>query len=160
MKSTIVPIGSPAPGFTLLATDGAPRSLGAFAGRKLVLLFYRGHWCGACRAHLAQVRDLHVMLEDAGAAVLAISSEPLAEAQAGVIEYRLPFIVLSDPDRSVIDRYGVGDPDDPEGRAIARPAIFLIDPGGIVRFAHLGEYPRDRPTLDLVLLALEAMGDA
>jgi peroxiredoxin Q/BCP len=157
MKSTVVAIGTPAPHFSLTATDGEPRSLSQFTGNKLVLIFYRGHWCGACRGHLQQVRDLHLLLQDAGASVLAISSEDVDDARAGVIEHRLPFCVLSDPDLSVIDRYGVRDPDDPEGRAISRPAIFIIDPGGIVRFAHVGEHPQDRHSLNLVLLALETI---
>ena len=48
----------------------------------------------------------------------------------------------------------------PEGRAIARPSLFVIDPRGTVRFAHVGEFPRDRPSMDLVLLALEVLDDA
>lgn len=157
MKSATVSVGSPAPGFSLLATDGEPRDLVRLRGHSLVLIFYRGHWCGACRGHLAQVRDLHLLLQDAGASVLAISSEPLEDARKGVIEHDLPFCVLSDPDLAVIDRYGVRDPDDPEGRAIARPALFIIDPAGVVRFAHVGEHPQDRHSLQLVLLALETL---
>ncbi|MGI9254716.1 MAG: peroxiredoxin family protein [Thermomicrobiales bacterium] len=157
MKSATVPIGSPAPAFTLIATDGNPRDLGQFAGAKLVLIFYRGHWCGACRGHLEQVRDLHQSLCDVGAAVLAISSETFDEARAGTEKHAIPFIVLSDPDLAVIDRYGVRDPDESEGRPISRPAIFIIDHTGIVRFAHVGEHPRDRHSLDLVLLALETI---
>lgn len=157
MKSATVAVGQAAPDFTLPSTGGGERSLGELRGSKVVLLFYRGHWCGACRAHLDVVRDTWLTLSDAGAEVLAISSEPLEAARDGVRAHRLPFTVLSDHDLAVIDRYGVRHLGEPEGRAIARPSLFVIDPAGIVRFAHVGEFPRDRPSMDLVLLALEAL---
>jgi peroxiredoxin len=121
------------------------------------VLFYRGHWCGACRAHLGALRRSYVLFEDAGAVVLPISSEPLARAREGVERDRLPFAVLADESLATIDRYGVRHDDEPEGRAIARPAVFVLDRDGVVRFAHVGEAPRDRPSHDLVLLALEAI---
>lgn len=152
-----MPVGSAAPPFSLPATDGRARSLAECRGRKVVVLFYRGHWCGACQAQMAELRRVYLSFEDAGAVVLPISAEPLAAARAGVERDRLPFAVLSDADLATIERYGVRHLDEPEGRAIARPAVFVLDREGIVRFAHVGEAPRDRPPAALVLLALEAV---
>lgn len=157
MKSGTVAVGDHAPDFTLPATDGRQRRLSECRGHKAVVLFYRGHWCGACRAHLGALRRSYVLFEDAGAVVLPISSEPLALAREGVARDRLPFAVLADESLATIDRYGVRHLDEPEGRAIARPAVFVLDRDGVVRFAHVGEAPRDRPNHDLVLLALEAI---
>ncbi len=157
MKSGAVAVGGPAPDFALPATDGRERRLADCRGRKTVVLFYRGHWCGACRAHLGALQRCHVLFEDAGAVVLPISSEPLAKARESVERDTLPFAVLADESLAVIDRYGVRHDDEPDGRAIARPAVFVIDREGIVRFAHVGQAPRDRPNHDLVLLALEAI---
>ncbi len=157
MKSSTVTVGSRAPDFVLPSTDGGERRLRDGLGSKAVVLFYRGHWCGACRAHLGSLRRSYALFEDAGALVLPISSEPLALAREGVARDRLPFAVLADESLATIDRYGVRHRDEPEGRAIARPAVFVLDRTGFVRFAHVGEAPRDRPNHDLVLLALDAI---
>lgn len=157
VKSSTVGVGTRAPDFTLPATDGRDRRLGDCLGSKAIVLFYRGHWCGACRAHLGALRRCYALFEDAGALVLPISAEPLALAREGVERDRLPFAVLADESLATIDRYGVRHLDEPEGRAIARPAVFVLDRDGVVRFAHVGEAPRDRPNHDLVLLALEAI---
>jgi peroxiredoxin len=44
MKSAVIPLGQPAPDFALPGTDDRPYSLRALLGRKVVLVFYRGHW--------------------------------------------------------------------------------------------------------------------
>lgn len=64
----------------------------------------------------------------------------------------LPFSLLSDEEGDVSRRYGVWDE---EGR-IARPAIFVIDRGGIVRYAYVGEDFADRPGDEPVFAALQA----
>jgi peroxiredoxin len=66
----------------------------------------------------------------------------------------LPFGLLSDPDGEVIKRYGVWD----EEGQIARPAIFVIDSGGVVRYAHVGEDFADRPGDEPVHEALAGKG--
>jgi peroxiredoxin len=157
VKSTAVPVGSVAPDFTLPGTDGQPHRLADHRGQPVVVLFYRGHWCGACRAQMADLRRAHLLFADAGAVVLPVSSEPLDRARDGAARDGVPFPVLSDPELRAIDRYGVRHDDEPEGRPIARPSVFVLDREGVVRFAHVGAAPRDRPPLDLVLLALESM---
>jgi peroxiredoxin len=62
----------------------------------------------------------------------------------------LPFSLLSDPDGEVSRRYGVWDD---EGQ-IARPAIFVGDREGIVRYAYVGQDFADRPGDDEVHHAL------
>jgi peroxiredoxin len=44
MKSAAVPLGQPAPDFNLAGIDGLPHTLAGLRGRKVVLVFYRGHW--------------------------------------------------------------------------------------------------------------------
>ncbi len=159
MKSTSAPVGCPGPDFILPAVDGTVRTLSAYLGTKVVIVFYRGHWCGACRQQLAELRSTVQMLEDAGAAVLAISAEPLERAREGAEVHGLGFTILSDEGLSAIDRYGVRHEGEPEagGRAIARPSIFVLDRHGVIRYAHIGQDPLDRPTIHLVLLAIEAL---
>ncbi len=67
----------------------------------------------------------------------------------------LPFLLLADVEGEVIRRYGIWDD---EGQ-IARPAIFVTDPSGIVRYAYVGEDFADRPGDELVHQALAATGE-
>lgn len=157
MKSFSVPVGSLAPDFTLPCASGGTQTLSGHRGEQVVVLFYRGHWCGSCRAQLEDVRRYAVIFQDRGAKVLAISAEPLDQSQKAVVTYGLAFDVLSDPELTVVDRYGVRHLGEPDGRAIARPSLFLVDQAGVVRFAHVGEDADDRPSMALILLALESM---
>lgn len=159
MKSLLVPIGSAAPLFSLPATDGTHHRLSDYRGSKVAIVFYRGHWCGVCRQQLGALKATVETFHDAGAAVLAISAEPLDRARASAIADDLPFTILSDESLTVVDDYGLRHDGEPEtnGAAIARPSVFVLDRDGIVRFAYIGEDPLDRPTLRVVLLALESI---
>ncbi len=90
--------------------------------------------------------------------MLAVSAEPLAVARAGAAAARLPFAVLSHPDLTVITRYGLRHDDKAEGKTIARPTTLVLDRGGVVRYAHVGQHPRDRPTVSALLLGLVSLG--
>lgn len=100
---------------------------------------------------------MHAAIGDRGAEVVAVSAEPLETAKDAAKEATLPFPVLSDAALTVIERYGLRHVDEPKGRRIAMPAVFVLDGRGIVRFAHVGEHPRDRPTIGVILLALESL---
>ena len=78
-------------------------------------------------------------------------------ARGSVTESKLPYAVLGDPDLVTIDRYGVRHVDEPMGRRIARPSVFVLDRSGLVRYLHVGEHERDRPPLAALLLALETI---
>lgn len=107
------------------------------------------------------MRDAYPSLRDAGADLLALSAEPPPTARQAVaaLPTPYPFPILSDPTLATITPWGIADPaeTDDAGRPIARPALFLLDRAGIVRFAHVGEYARDRPSLPSLLLALETI---
>lgn len=103
------------------------------------------------------MREAYGAIRDRGGEVVAVSSEPVATANAAAAEAGLPFPVLSDRSLAVIDRYGLRHVDEPKGRRISRPATIVLDRAGRVRYAHVGEHPRDRPTIGAILLALESL---
>ena len=67
------------------------------------------------------------------------------------------FIMLSDPDHSVIDRYGLFNEDAPPNRPLPIPATYVIDKEGIVRYRFVEVDYRVRPSNEDVLAALEAL---
>ena len=92
----------------------------------------------------------------AGARVVGISVDSPAQHAAMVEKLRLPFPLLSDPDRSkAIIPWGLADPHD--RRMIAIPAIVGVGPDGGETFRFTGRDFADRPTEDWVVDALKGM---
>lgn len=67
---------------------------------------------------------------------------------------RLDFTLLSDPDHTVIDRYGLLNQQDPRDRPIPHPTVFVIDREGVVRWKFIEINYKIRPTNDQVARAL------
>lgn len=65
------------------------------------------------------------------------------------------FIMLSDPDHRVIDRYGLFNPDAPPNRPLPHPATFVIDKDGVVRYRFVEVDYRVRPTNEDILEVLK-----
>jgi hypothetical protein len=63
-----------------------------------------------------------------------------------------------DPDGSLFRRLGLEDHDPAVDHSIARPAAFVVDAEGVVRYRYVSRVPEDRPTPDLLLLAVESLG--
>ncbi len=89
--------------------------------------------------------------------MIAISAEAPSAVRVPVTNAKLPYAVLGDPDLATIDRYGVRHVDEPKGRQIALPSVFVLDRAGVVRYLHVGEHERDRPSVGALILALESL---
>jgi len=79
----------------------------------------------------------------------------VAEENDGLI---LDFPFLSDPEAAVINRYGLFNQDDSQGRAIPHPTTYVIDMEGIVRWKMTEVNYRTRPENADILAALEEIG--
>lgn len=106
---------------------------------------------------MGHIRDNIREFEDRGANVVMI----LAQNTEGVKEYLAaqphPFPVLPDETREVVKAYGVYVHVNLESYNIARPAVFLVDSKGIIRYMHIGYHQADYPTAIEVLTALDGM---
>jgi peroxiredoxin Q/BCP len=99
--------GKNAPDFTLADQDGKPVSLSDFAGKKAVLLyFYPKDDTPGCTKEACGFRDEIRAFAKLGVAVLGVSPDGGASHQRFIAKYKLPFPLLSDPDRKVMKRYG------------------------------------------------------
>jgi len=78
----------------------------------------------------------------------------VAEEYDGV---QLDFTFLTDPDAAVIDRYGLFNQDDAQGRAIPHPTTYVIDMEGVVRWKMTEVNYRIRPENADILRELEAI---
>lgn len=141
-----------APDFTLLDERGEPVRLAELLGRgPILLLFYRGDWCSYCNAQLAGYALRHRELEALGAQVLAISVDGTPGAAALKTKLRFPFPVLSDPTHAVIDQYGGIEARLRQGIAIGKPATYVLDRAGAIRWSYVGEDFADRPLVEEVV---------
>jgi peroxiredoxin len=161
----IVP-GGMAPDFRLQDQDGRVHQLSQYRGKNVVLVFYRGYWCGACTTQLGQLKHL---LDDGlkqSTQILALSPDDvegarkMVERQAKEQGGPPDFPLLADSDHRVIDRYGQLNPElhknesNPEGYIVPHPAVFVIDQNGVVVWKFTDTDSRVRATNEQILEAL------
>lgn len=98
--------GEPAPDFTLMDAAGKPVSLRDYAGKDVVLYFYPKDDTPGCTKEACGFRDSWKVLSKAGVVVLGVSADNAASHKKFIAKYKLPFPLLSDPDRKVMEQYG------------------------------------------------------
>lgn len=116
--------GDAAPDFTAPDQDGNPVSLSDVSGR-VVLYFYPKDDTPGCTKEACSLRDsIEALEEDAGVTVIGVSADTVDSHAAFRDKYELPFTLLADPDKEIIEQYGV------KGRlGTAKRVTFLIDEG-------------------------------
>ncbi len=152
-----VKVGDKAPDFTLPDTDMKPRSLREFLGQKVVLAFFVGAFTSTCTKEVCAFRDSMARLTDLHTQVIGISVNDPFSNKAFAEKNRLPYPILSDYKREVIEAYGLELPDFAglKGYTVAKRSIFILDKGGIVQFVWVSENPAVEPSYDQILRALE-----
>ena len=104
MASTLE--GKKAPAFTLTDADGKTVSLSDFAGKRVIVYFYPKDDTPGCTKEACGFRDDWAALKKANAVVLGVSADSEASHQKFRGKYKLPFPLLSDPKRTVMEKYG------------------------------------------------------
>ena len=100
-------IGTKAPEFTLPDQSGELRSLGDFAGKKVVLYFYSKDNTSGCTKQACGFGELYPQFTEKGAVVIGISKDSVESHRKFAEKYSLPFVLLSDPELKAITAYDV-----------------------------------------------------
>ncbi len=125
-----IDIGSKAPEFSLPDQYGKRVNLSDYFGKSnLVVYFYPKDESYGCTKEACSFRDNYEVFKEAGAEVIGISSDDIASHQAFAANHKLPFILLSDKDKTVADKYGVGK----SLGVLPGRVTFVIDKQGNVR---------------------------
>ena len=126
--------GDKVPNFTGLDQDGKVHQLADYKGKKLVVFFYPKASTPGCTAEACDLRDNFARFQANNYALLGVSADS-AKAQAKFIEkYELPFPLLADEDKSVIQAFGVWGPKKFMGKEYdgIHRTTFVIDENGII----------------------------
>lgn len=98
--------GKKPPSFKLADQDGKMVSLDDFAGKNVIVYFYPKDDTPGCTKEACGFRDDWAQIQKLNTVVLGISSDDAASHRDFIAKYRLPFSLLSDPDRKVMAQYG------------------------------------------------------
>lgn len=127
-------IGDVAPDFETKDQNGQPLKLSDYKGRKVVLYFYPKDDTSGCTAQACDLRDNYANLRAAGYEVLGVSVDGEKSHQKFIGKYDLPFSLIADTDKQVVEAYDVWKEKSMYGRKYMGTVrtTFLIDENGII----------------------------
>ena len=99
--------GDKAPNFNADTSGGGRISLSDLAGKNVILYFYPKDDTPGCTKEACAFRDSYQKFLDAGAIVLGVSTDPVKSHDKFVKKFNLPFTLLADADKKIVEAYGV-----------------------------------------------------
>jgi len=127
-------VGTKAPEFTLPDQNGEMHSLSDYRGQKVVLYFYPKDSTPGCTKQACNFGELLPQFREKGAVVIGVSKDSVASHKKFEEKYGLPFTLLSDVERMVIEAYDVWKEKKNYGKVsmgVVR-TTYLIDEEGII----------------------------
>jgi thioredoxin-dependent peroxiredoxin len=126
--------GDKAPAFKAKDQDGNTISLADFKGKNLVLYFYPQDDTPTCTKEACNYRDNYQSLLSKGFAVVGVSFDTEKSHKKFIKKYDLPFPLVSDPDKKIIEDYGVWGEKTLFGRNYMGTlrTTFIIDKKGVI----------------------------
>ena len=98
--------GDKAPPFKAKDQSGNLVSLSDFKGKKVVLYFYPEDDTPTCTQEACNLRDNFSLLKKKGFTILGVSPQDVSSHKKFAVKFELPFPLLADPDRKIIEAYG------------------------------------------------------
>ena len=127
-------IGTKAPEFTLPDQNGKMKSLADYRGQKVILYFYSKDMTSGCTKQACAFADLYPQFLEKGAVVLGVSKDSVDSHKKFEEKNGLPFTLLSDPEKEVLQAYDVLKEKKSKGKisiGIVR-TIYLINEEGVI----------------------------
>lgn len=138
--------GDRAPDFTLSDDSGRQYSLSDFAGKTLVLYFYPKDNTPGCTRQACAFGALYGQFKALGAEVVGVSKDSSASHAKFRQKYSLPFIMLSDPDKSVHAAYGAMGEKKLYGKVtVGTIRTTYVIKNGVIVYAKAGVSPDKNP---------------
>jgi peroxiredoxin Q/BCP len=150
-------VGKPAPPLKLRDADGNEVSLADYRGQHVILYFYPKDDTPGCTKEACGFRDLWKQIQKRGAVVLGVSADSAESHRKFAAKYTLPFPLLSDPERKVMERYGAFGEKVLYGkktRGVIRSSVWIGPDGKVLK--HWARVAKAETHPAQVLEALEA----
>jgi peroxiredoxin len=175
LAKNVLPIGATAPEFTLQDHDGKSiSSSDLLAKGRLVICFVRGRWCPFCVGQLEAMNLIVPAIQQAGAALVAISPQTVRQTFFMRDQHKLRFPLLADSGNHVARQFGLTYRVPDNQQALYRsafvnlpftngdeswelpiPATYILDRDATVLYAFADEDYTERPEPADILSALE-----
>ncbi|MDO4860803.1 MAG: thioredoxin-dependent thiol peroxidase [Bacillota bacterium] len=126
--------GTKAPAFSLPDQNGQTHTLDEYRGKKLILYFYPRDNTSGCTKQACGFGDLYPQFMEKGAVVVGVSKDSVASHKKFEEKYGLPFTLLSDTEKEVLEAYDVWKEKKSGGKAtmgVVR-TTYLIDEDGVI----------------------------
>lgn len=137
-----VAVGDRAPDFMLKDQNGNDVRLSDLTDQgRVVLIFFRGKYCLACRGALRGLLPRYEDFKSSKVSVVAVGPVTSEEAKG----FELPFPVLSDLEFEATKKYGLFHEKGLLGKDVPRPATLLLDQGRVIRWMRAETDVRTRP---------------
>ena len=148
-------VGDAAPDFSLPTAGGGTVSLSDFRGREVVLFFYPMDNSPVCTAEACSFRDSFEAFRDAGAEVIGISSDSPESHRSFANRFNLPFLLVSDMDGKVRERYGV-----PRTFGLFPGRVtYVIDREGVIRHIFSSQFQPTKHVTEALTVLRTLYGD-
>lgn len=127
-------VGNTVPVFSLINQNGSKVSLSDYRGQKVIVYFYPKDHTPGCTRQACAFRDNYEEFKKNNAVVIGISKDDTKSHSSFMNDYELPFILLSDPDFTVANVFGVV----AEKSMFGKPYLgmnrstFIIDEYGVI----------------------------
>ena len=149
--------GDVAPEFTVATNGGGKISLADFRGKQVVLYFYPRDDTPGCTKEACSFRDNFAALKKKGAVVLGVSPDAVKSHDKFVEKFSLPFALLADDEKKIVNAYGVWGEKSFMGRKYlgVHRVTFLIGAEGRIRKIWPKVKPEEHVAEVLEALAVE-----
>ena len=127
--------GDKAPEFTVSTSGGGRISLADYKGKNVILYFYPKDDTPGCTKEACAFRDYFADFKKKGAVVFGVSTDPVKSHDKFVEKFKLPFTLLADEDKKIVDSYGVWGEKSFMGRKYlgTHRVTFLVGPDGKIK---------------------------
>ena len=155
---SLLAVGTKAPEFTTIDQDGKRRALSDFQGRKVILYFYPKDNTSGCTKEACAFRDHFDRFRQLNVEIVGVSIDSEKSHKSFVQKYDLPFTLLADADKSLVQAYGVWGEKSLYGKKYmgTNRVTYLIDESGQVAAV----FPKVKPDrhAEELLAMLEGKG--
>ena len=127
-------IGDKAPDILGVDSEGNQIKLSDYSGNKLILYFYPKDNTSGCTAEACSLRDNYSQLKSLGYSVVGVSIDNIASHAKFISKYDLPFPLIADTDKTLVEQMGVWGEKSMYGRKYMGTfrTTFIIDENGFV----------------------------